>query len=118
MNVSKKSAICFLFALCFLKGAYALDLSTHRWKHRPLVISKDASELWKKQQSALVEADLKERDIVVLFDKDESESFKAILYGKDGLKKLESKTPVSQEDLNSLIDSMPMRQSEMRKVAP
>ncbi len=93
-----------------------MDLSIHRWKHRPLVISKDAEGLWQKQQSVLVEADLKERDIVVLFDK--SDAFKVVLYGKDGLKKLESKTPVSQKDLNSLIDSMPMRQSEMRKVAP
>ena len=93
-----------------------MDLSIHHWKNRPLVISKDAEGVWQKQQSLLVETDLKERDIVILFDK--SDAFKVVLYGKDGLKKLESKTAVSQKDLNSLIDSMPMRQSEMRKVAP
>lgn len=95
------------------QNAYALDLSEHRWKSRPLVITQDSQGLWEKQHKALDQAELKEREVVVLFKK--SESFQVILYGKDGLKKLESKTVVTQDELDALIDSMPMRQSEMRR---
>ena len=90
-----------------------MDLKEYRWKSRPLVITQDSQGLWQKQQKALDQAELKEREVVVLLEK--SENFQVILYGKDGLKKLESKTVVTQDELNELIDSMPMRQSEMRR---
>lgn len=90
-----------------------MDLKEYRWKSRPLVITQDSQGLWQKQQKALDQAELKEREVVVLLEK--SENFQVILYGKDGLKKLESKMVVTQEELNELIDSMPMRQSEMRR---
>ncbi len=41
--------------------------------------------------------------------------FTALLIGKDGGEKLRSDTPVGKADLFPLIDSMPMRQQEMRK---
>lgn len=40
--------------------------------------------------------------------------FEILLIGKDGTVKLRSDKPVSSEDLFALIDSMPMRQREMR----
>ena len=40
--------------------------------------------------------------------------FAALLLGKDGGEKLRSAKPVSLDGLRSLIDSMPMRQQEMR----
>ncbi|MBE7183329.1 MAG: DUF4174 domain-containing protein [Methylobacterium mesophilicum] len=40
--------------------------------------------------------------------------FTVILVGKDGGEKLRQTEPVSPEDIFSLIDSMPMRQSETR----
>lgn len=113
MSQSIMRAMYLLIPLIFFNIAYGMNLAQYRWKNRPLVITKDDQKVWQQQQKALSDADLKERDVVVLFDK--SESFKVVLYGKDGQKKLESKTPISQEDLNTLIDSMPMRQSEMRK---
>ena len=41
--------------------------------------------------------------------------FTALLIGKDGGEKLRSDTPVGSAELFPLIDSMPMRQQEMRK---
>ena len=43
------------------------------------------------------------------------ESFHAVLVGKDGGDKLTSSEPLGAEQLFPLIDSMPMRQREMRK---
>jgi hypothetical protein len=45
--------------------------------------------------------------------------FALLLIGKDGLEKLRSREVVSPETLFRLVDSMPMRQEEMRmKGAP
>ncbi len=44
--------------------------------------------------------------------------FTAILLGKDGVVKLRSPTPVTMEKLTTLIDSMPMRQQEVRDRHP
>lgn len=41
--------------------------------------------------------------------------FRLLLIGKDGGVKLRKDTPVSVEDIFGLIDSMPMRQREMRE---
>ena len=42
-------------------------------------------------------------------------SFRVILVGKDGGRKLASRDPVSSNQLFGLIDSMPMRRDEMRR---
>jgi Domain of unknown function (DUF4174) len=42
------------------------------------------------------------------------DDFTVILLGKDGGEKLRSDTPVTMETLTRLIDSMPMRQKEVR----
>ncbi len=44
--------------------------------------------------------------------------FLVILIGKDGEEKLNSATPVTMDRLKRLIDSMPMRKSEMRQQTP
>lgn len=44
----------------------------------------------------------------------EPADFLVILIGKDGLEKLNSRTPVGVDQLEQLIDSMPMRKSEMQ----
>ena len=43
------------------------------------------------------------------------EDFLVVLIGKDGGEKLNSRTPVTIEQLKKLIDSMPMRQDEMKR---
>ena len=43
----------------------------------------------------------------------ERDEFLVILIGKDGGQKLNSRTPVTVEELKHLIDSMPMRKGEM-----
>jgi hypothetical protein len=45
----------------------------------------------------------------------EPADFLVILIGKDGEEKLHSQTPVPVEQIERLIDSMPMRKSEMRR---
>ena len=45
------------------------------------------------------------------------EDFTAILLGKDGGEKYRSKKPISFEKLRDTIDSMPMRQQEMKGMA-
>ncbi len=42
-------------------------------------------------------------------------AFRVVLLGKDGGVKLSSASPVSMETLSSLIDTMPMRRSEMQQ---
>jgi hypothetical protein len=44
--------------------------------------------------------------------------FSAILLGKDGGEKLRSRVPVTMVKLRELIDSMPMRQQEVRQRQP
>ncbi len=45
----------------------------------------------------------------------EPAEFLVILIGKDGGEKLNSRTPVPVDKLKQLIDSMPMRKSEMQQ---
>ena len=44
-----------------------------------------------------------------------TDQFTVILVGKDGTEKLRRKTPVALREIFALIDSMPMRQREMRQ---
>ncbi len=47
----------------------------------------------------------------------EPAEFLVILIGKDGGEKLNSRTPVSVDQLKQLIDSMPMRKTEMHQAS-
>lgn len=116
-------------------------LSSYQWKNRILIISGDSYEmqscyqLYKKEKEKIKDRDMKliyispsmiqtfpytpdieaiKANIISHFaihpDKGET-----ILIGKDGGVKLRKPIPVSTSEVFDLIDSMPMRQAEMRK---
>jgi hypothetical protein len=95
-----------------------IDLAAHQWKHRVVLLSApSASDSTYRDQLALFadrKPDMDERDIVVLSQFD-SAAFQAVLVGKDGGRKREQAKPMDPDDLFALIDSMPMRRSEMRQ---
>ena len=106
------------------------------WKNRVILLytPEANSKDFQKQKQILAQATkgVKERDLVVIecvgktlssedknyvsrhFNHDLSQ-FGVWLVGKDGSTKLSETKPVTTEKFFSLIDSMPMRQSEMRK---
>ncbi len=106
------------------------------WKNRVVVIyTPEAGSMDFQQQKQILAGKtkgVKERDLVIIeclgktlspedknyiarhFDHDLSQ-FGVWLVGKDGSTKLSETKPVTTEKFFSLIDSMPMRQSEMKK---
>ncbi len=100
--------------MCFLQA----DLDAYRWKSRVLLQFGDQPKLSSQTRSAY-----KERDLVLLqantpqlrkFFKVNS-PYALILIGKDGGEKARWLTPIDPKVILNLIDSMPMRQSEMRR---
>ena len=122
----------------------AVDLNQYTWKNRLLFVFAPTREepsfeaihdSLMEQQEAVVDRDL------VVFELLESESstrdgesldpasarqlrerfgvpageFSVVLVGKDGGVKLDRQDPISLDEIFSLIDSMPMRQHEMRR---
>jgi Domain of unknown function (DUF4174) len=112
------------------------------WKYRPVLVfapdDGDAS-LARQKQAVAAQADaFRERSVVVVYVVGDRVSrafgpapgaaastlrqkygvaageFHAILVGKDGGVKLQSRTPLSAERLSKVIDAMPMRRDEMR----
>ena len=123
-----------------------LRMDDYAWSHRPLVVfaaSEDAHEL-ERQRASLrdAEAGLVARDMVVIevigreagtvdgqplsdaavahlverYDPS-ANAFEVLLIGKDTGVKLRRGEPVATETLFEVIDSMPMRQREMREDA-
>ena len=96
-----------------------IDLAAHQWKHRVVVLQAPnaADAVYQKQLVLFAERkqEMAERDIVVLSQFD-SADFQAVLIGKDGGRKREQAVPIDPDDLFALIDSMPMRQAEMRRI--
>lgn len=130
------SILLALMMLCFCSITYGQNddlLRKYQWKNRVILLYTPSTgqEMLRKQQEILAkeEAGLKDRDLVVLEITPESgksfqqiqsrynlkDSFTFVLLGKDGGVKKQSDELVSLEVLFSLIDSMPMRQSEMRR---
>jgi hypothetical protein len=101
-------------AICLLQ----LDLDAYRWKSRLLLQFGDQPRLSSQTQSAF-----KERDLVLLpaNTPELRKAFKVnvpytlILIGKDGGEKARWLTPIDPQIILNLIDSMPMRQSELRR---
>ena len=115
------------------------DLDALRWKHRVLVLLAPASDdpgMARQSEQLLAQApELAERDLVIFavapdqvrtiygnasanspakewhrhFEWAPSQGFKAVLVGKDGGVKWRSDGPFEIEDLNAVIDAMPMR---------
>ena len=112
----------------------AKNLDELRWKERVVIIyAPKGSEKQLGRQEALLRlhnVELTERDITQIVVRAPAENaeivkrfklsgagFTVILIGKDGGEKLRSHEIVSPETLCRLIDSMPMRQEEMRERA-
>lgn len=112
----------------------AKNLDELRWNERVVIIyAPKGSEKQLGRQEALLRlhnVELTERDITQLVVRTPAENaeivkrfklsgagFTVLLIGKDGGEKLRSHEIVSPETLCQLIDSMPMRQEEMREEA-
>jgi hypothetical protein len=109
-------------------------LKKYHWKNRVvlnLATSGTISEFVKQDEILKRDtAGIKDRDIVILqdikddtshshelYDKyaDPGENFTFVLIGKDGGVKWKTNSPASLDELFRRIDSMPMRQSEIRE---
>ena len=105
-------------------------LAEYLWDKRPIVIFADSEEdlLYRRQMELLAEgeAELSERDVVVLTDTDPSATsalrkdlrprgFQLVLVGKDGAVKLRKPRPWTVRELSRVIDKMPLRQQEIRQ---
>jgi hypothetical protein len=126
------------------KETLSMDLTQFQWKNRLLFIfaEDDSHPLYKDLQSQIVaqKAEVNDRDLIVfevpaqgparmntrsLNQKEAdsirdhfavpSNSFSLILVGKDGGIKLKRSDQVDLKEVFGLIDSMPMRQREMRQ---
>jgi hypothetical protein len=109
------------------------DIDRHRWRDRVLVVlapSEADAELAEQRRSFRATAGQnRERDLVLIEgigDTAQAESlrrrfgvptgtFRAILVGKDGGAKILSERSIAPERLFAEIDSMPMRQDEMKR---
>ena len=121
-----------------------MDLTKFQWKNRLLFLFADAANdpLFKNLQSQIVaqKAEVEDRDLIVFevpakgparmgttpLDRQQADSirnqfdipsnaFCLILVGKDGGIKLKREDHVDLSAVFGLIDSMPMRQNEMRQ---
>jgi hypothetical protein len=126
------------------KDAMPMDLSQFQWKNRLLLIfaPDENDSLFKKLQSEIIaqEAEVKDRDLIIfelfglgssrmnraLLDQSKVDSirrhfsvpqrsFRVILIGKDGGIKLKRNDQIDLETIFELIDSMPMRNDEIRQ---
>ena len=117
-----------------MNASTALDLPALRYKNRVLLLfalegvnpALVQQRQWLSSKLSELEArDLKVFEIVGLdakaqglrrqFHVSDSQSFSAVLIGKDGTAKLHKNGSVDPEALFRLIDSMPMRQDEMHR---
>ena len=121
--------------LIFLLGhvAHGQGLDKYLWENRVVIIFNTTQNNHEVQEQLKAfqrfSKEIEDREIIVLVPKKEaksellkkfalSNSFSGlILVGKDGGVKLRQKLVVKPEVLFTLIDAMPMRQSEMRKKA-
>lgn len=133
------AAIIILLALTCIQQTEPGD---YRWKHRLLIIAGPEATTPKDSQQYLSfleeAASNTEHHLILVYlsgprlyiDKvgtfnhaakwrtyfDIAPGFKGVvLVGKDGGKKLETRSRVTPESIYDLIDSMPMRQQEMKK---
>ena len=130
--------------ICSTSETLSMDLTQFQWKNRMLFIfAQDGNHpLFKDLQSQVVaqKAEVDDRDLIVFevpaqgparmntnpLDQMEADSirnhfaipsdeFSLILVGKDGGIKLKRNDQVDLREVFELIDSMPMRQNEMRQ---
>ena len=119
-----RQLIFILFCLASL-SSFGQDLSEYRWKNRLIILVSTESNTEQLKLLKEVEKQLKERDILVLEkypDANDLESLGiknnfegVLLIGKDGGIKLQRPFIVEPQVIFDLVDSMPMRKSEMRR---
>jgi len=102
-------------------------LEDHRWTHRPIIVFANPTDPRLEQQMErfdLAGPELKDRDNILIVDTAEGSAlrdrfrpgtFTIILVGKDGGEKFRRDGLVDPDELNALIDTMPMRRQEMRR---
>jgi hypothetical protein len=122
----------FLIISLLVSGfANAQDLDSYLWKNRVIVLFKDDNNSkWKNQQDLLKDysEELIERDIVVLEPEGKTKSKWLAMYdlesnfnglvliGKDGGLKLKEKFLVQPQTIFALVDTMPMRRGEIKRM--
>ena len=94
-----------------------IDLAQYRWQNRVLVVAtpneNDPAFLEQKRRFEANADAMTERDLVIEIQPTTG-AFEVTLIGKDGGRKWRQSDPLEMDTLFALIDSMPMRQSEMR----
>lgn len=106
----------------------AQNLATYRWQKRLLLIFAPTDKNADCQEQLKIKADniaaFEERDLITIVIKDEKwykkygvkpKEFVVILIGKDGSPKIRDFRPFTMQRLIKIIDSMPMRQDEMKR---
>jgi len=95
-----------------------VDMDDLRWKSRPVVIlARDQGDPRVDEQIRMLNAaahGLGERDMPVLTDFGNEAEFELRLLGRDGMLKQQFDAPVSADKLFEIVDSMVMRQEEMK----
>ena len=121
-----------IFAGALLPAVAADDpLARHRWRDRVILVlapsEADPSLVAQRHLLAAMGRGARERDLVLVEAVDGTPDgqalrrrfggtgFRAVLIGKDGGEKLTADHPLGADALFPLIDSMPMRQDEMKK---
>jgi hypothetical protein len=118
-----------LVALAFVTPAELPEdgLASFRWDARPVLVFAEADDPRLERQLMLFEAnaaDMAERRNLVIVDtgagrtlraRFQPEGFTVILVGLDGGEKFRSGSVVDPNQLDKLIDRMPMRRREMRE---
>ena len=102
--------------------SFSQDLGQYRWRNRIILISGDTeSSVYQKQIQILnqekFQQPLEERKLLVITNdrNAKQEDFNLKLIGLDGGEKLNSNDFVDPQLIFDLIDSMPMRRSEMKR---
>ena len=103
-------------------SSFGQELHQYRWQNRIILISGDTeSSVFQKQTQILNQENLKqslaERKLLVITNDQNAkqEDFNLKLIGLDGGEKLNSSEFVNPQIIFDLIDSMPMRRSEMKR---
>ncbi len=105
-------------------SSFGQELRQYRWQNRVILISGDtASSIYQKQIQILnlekLKEPLVERKLLIITNElnTKDEDFNIKLIGLDGSEKLNCNDFINPQIILDLIDSMPMRISEMKRKA-
>lgn len=119
--------ILLLIAMSTVITTHAQKLADYKWENRIILIfGENQNKQLLTKQKEVFDAEkkgLEERDLKVFVNPETKEmkrlrnetGFEVILIGKDGSVKKRKTELMTTEELFAIIDSMPMRQSEMRR---